>query len=168
MNSPRSEDLCKLSWPSGSCEKCFLVCLPCYKPISIFLQKLQVLPIFRLPYSLLLLKVRAKASPFLGWHITVFLVRIALESMLWSVLPGVQGEVFCTAFCIEFLLCCWSVENGGQRSVRWPWVTSGGLKARNKGWTLMSALAKVCERSAVNFGFEFPPVGVNEVFPSFS
>lgn len=40
---------------------------------------------------------------------------------------------------------------------------SGGLKVRNTEWTLMSALTKVCERLAVNFGFEFPPIGVNEV-----
>lgn len=42
-------------------------------------------------------------------------------------------------------------------------VMSGGLKVRNTEWTLMSALTKVCERLAVNFGFEFPPIGMNEV-----
>lgn len=151
MSSSRSEDFCK----RPGClhyRKCFL----CFSPVTENQEHIPTEAASFPSLSLAQFFAVAKAS---RWHnVRALIVWAPLETVVWSVLPGGQGEVFCMAFGTEFLLC-WSAESRGWHSVRWAWVMSGGLRARNTDWTLMEGLMQVCERSAVNFGFESPSTG---------
>lgn len=83
-----------------------------------------------------------------------------------SATGNAEGRCFVHSFALNFYDAVGLQRTG--HSVRWASVMSGGFKARNTEWTLMSVLTKVCERLLVNYGFEFPPISMNEVPPSFS
>ena len=161
MNSPRSEDLCKVS---GLLHHIKVFSLP---PVLLNPEACSCRSSKRYWFSPCPILCCCK-----GWSESILFLAVAhyglrsidnIGEYVGICATGSAGEGVLYAFYIEFLLCCWSAEDGGWHSVRWAWVKSGGLRGRYTEWTLMSALTTVFGGSAVNLGFELPPIGMNEV-----